>query len=53
MRTKNVSQDVEKKIEEFNDWYHSVDYITIPIKNMLDSNERKTRYRMNKRNKCK
>lgn len=51
MRTKSISQEEQEKKEKFESWIYSMDYISIPIKDVVDNNERKFNDRLKARDR--
>ena len=51
MRAKFISPEVQEKRRKFENWIHSLDYISIPIKDAIDSEERNANDRLKARDR--
>lgn len=51
MRAKFISLEVQEKRRKFENWIHSLDYISIPIKDAIDNEEKKANDRLKERDR--
>lgn len=51
MRKKDIPQEIEERRRKFENWIHSLDYISIPIKDAIDNEEKKCIERLKDRDR--